>query len=263
MRILTNIAILVLELGLISATAWLAYIQPLAFAALTVGLILVVGAGLEWARLNHEFPFYVGNQQPHANSNLKSNSLRTVILLVMACSEVIIKALLAGGVALMTFSGSDANRLWLTAVLFGTVTFLGTSVLRRLSRSFDVRPTRWGYFRLAVPLGVAFSLGIQMLVYLDRIELKTLQEIATTIVFELPAHPSLPQVSEFLFNIKQTLDALIYEFLKQLITSEAASAVATLISLNILSGLVVAIYAVLIADVVRRLEAGGNRQPCN
>ncbi|HUS95714.1 MAG TPA: hypothetical protein VMX97_03125 [Hyphomicrobiaceae bacterium] len=253
MRFILNLAILLVEAGLIAMAAAVAFAYPLVFAGLTAGLVLVTGWQLERARLIFEYPFYLEDKGA-GGRGAWGGRCRAGALGVLAMGETFIKALLAGVVALLTFSGVNDERLWLTALVFGATTFLGTSVLRWLSISFGVNPARWGYFRLAIPLGVMFSVGMQMLVAVGLIELKSLQQIASTIVFELPQQPSLPVVSEFLFNVKQTLDALVVEFLKRLIDERYAQVVAMVISLNLLAGLVVGIYAVLIAEVVRRLE---------
>lgn len=246
MRVLINLVILIIELGLIAGAAWLAYHWPMVFAGVTTLLIFSLGWSLEWARLAYELRFYVEGEG--------NRRLRSVMMAIVASTESIMKALLSGSVALLTFSGMDHQRLLVTAILFAGTTFLGTSALRRLSRSFSVRPTRWGYFRLAVPLGLAFSLATQVLVGLGLIETKSLSEIAQTIVFELPDHPSLALVSDFIFNVRQALDALIRAFLLRLVDPSYATVLGIVISLNVLTGLVIAIYAVLIAEIVRRLE---------
>lgn len=205
MRVIVNAVILAIELALIAGAAWLAWRQPMMFAALTAVMILAFGWWLEWARLAHEFTFYVEGRGI-------SGRWRRVVMVVLASGETLVKALLAASAALLTFTGLSADRLMLAAGLFAAVTFLGTSTLRRLSRSFNVRPTRWGYFRLAVPLGLLFSLGTQVLVGVGLIETKSLTEIAKALVFDLPEHPGLAQLSEFLFDVKQMLDALIRAF---------------------------------------------------
>jgi hypothetical protein len=247
MRAVTNFAILTIELATIAAAAWLAFASPIAFGALTALLILLVGFTLERARLNHDVPFYVDRHDARAH-------WRRVIFAVVAAGEALARALLAGAVAILTFAGKDTHRILLLVVLFGTTVFFGSSVLRRLSRSFAVHPARWGYFRLAVPLGVMFSLGIQILVGIGLIKLSSLSEIARTIVFELPERPDLAQVTEFMFNIKQTLDALVYAFLERITEPAYATVIGVVVSINVMAGLVISIYAVVVAEIVRKLE---------
>ena len=75
-----------------------------------------------------------------------------------------------------------------------------------------------------------------------------------TIVFDLPAKPSISQASEVLFVLKQKFDAMIVLALSGFMSPEAAQLAGTLVSVNVLSGFVIAIYAVLIAEAVRWLE---------
>jgi hypothetical protein len=247
MRLITNLVILTIELAMIAGLAWLAYRHAMIFAGLTAGLTLVVGWSLEYSRLRHEFPYY-------AATSRATTRLHAAIFAMVASVETVIKAALAGCAALLTFSGQDQGRLTLLAIVLAGIIFLGTSFLRRLSRSFAVRPSRWGYFRLAVPLGVGFSLAIQTLAGVGLVETKSLTQLANTIVFELPQKPSLNQISEFLFNIKQALDALVRTFLNQLLPAPYATIVGVIVSVNVLGGLIVAIYAVVIAETVRFLE---------
>lgn len=247
MRALTNLAILTVELAVVATAAWLAYASPIAFGAATAVLILAVGFSLERARLNHDIPFYVERDGARTR-------WRRAVFSIVAATEALARALLAGAVAILTFAGKDADRILLLAVLFGAITFFGSSLLRRLSRSFAVRPARWGYFRLAVPLGVMFSLGIQIMVGIGLIKLSSLSEIARTIVFELPEKPDLGQVTEFMFNIKQTLDALLRAFLERITEPAYATAIGVIVSINVMTGLVISIYTVIVAEVVRNLE---------
>ena len=248
MRVLYNTAILAIELALIAATAWLAYTSPIVFAAVTAALVVVRGATLEWARLNHELPFYVEGRRSRS-------ALVSVAIVALAGLDALLKAVFAAAVALLTFSGTDQTRLMVASILLALVAFFATSMLRRLSLSFRVDPARWGYFRLAVPLGVLYSLGMQAAVGLGLVEPQSLSEIGRTIVFELPERPGLNDVAELLFNVRQALDTIVFAALRRFLEPGYAAAVAVLVSINILSGMVIAIYAVLIADIVRRLEA--------
>lgn len=247
MRVVANLTILSLELGIICAAAWLAYRHPIHFAAVTGALVLVTGWWLEYTRLRHEFPYYV-------NAAGKQTALQLIVFSLLASGESIVKAVLAAGAALLTFSGQDADRLAYFAILFALATFLGTSTLRRLTRTFDVRPSRWGYFRLAVPLGIVFAIAVQIIAAAGLVETKSLSQLASTLVFELPQQPTLAQLSQFLFDVKQTLDALIRTFLQRLIDPTYATLAGTIISLNVLMGLVIAIYSVIAAEIVRILE---------
>ncbi len=240
MRIIVNAFIMAAELASIAAVAWLGYHFPIPFAILTVLVSLGLGIWLEFARLAHEYPFYFD----------RSISGHTLILRAVAGLDTLVKALLAGVMALLTFSGTDTDRLYWIAIIFAVVTFAGSSLLRRLSISFKARPSRWGYFRLAAPLGLLFSLAVS---FLPRV---SFADIGFKVLFDLPERPSIAQASEILFILKQKFDELIQTVLAGFMNVEAAQILGALVSVNVLSGFVIALYAVLIAEAVRFAEGG-------
>lgn len=238
LRFIVNAAILGLEIGLIAAAAWLGLHHPLEFAALTASLTLVFGLVLEHARLRHDLPFYFGT----------GFSGHALFARVMALIDAMVKALLAGLMALLTFSGTDQDRLTWVAIFFAVSTFAGSSLLRRLSMSLNAKPSRWGYFRLAAPLGLLFSVALSFL------PAQSFADIGMTILFDLPAKPSISQASEVLFVLKQKFDAMIVLLLSGLMDPDLARAAGAFLSVNVLTGFVIAIYAMLIAEAVRWLE---------
>lgn len=243
LRILANIIILAAELALVAGIAWAGYHYPVYFAAATVAVSLVLALMLEFARLSHEFPFYFG----------RSLSGLAVWARIVAFVDGLIKALLAGVMALLTFSGTDPERLMWVAIVFGVAVFAGSSLLRRLSISLDARPSRWGYFRLAAPLGLLFSLALSFL------PAPSFADIGFKVIFDLPAKPSVAQVSEVLFVLKQKFDALIVLVLSGFMPIDMARVLGAFVSVNVLSGFVIALYAVVIAELVRGAERAVSR----
>jgi hypothetical protein len=244
MRIVANIVIFAIEVAAIIAVAWLARAEPLLFAAATALLALGLGTLLELHRLRNELPFYF--ERP-----LAAASLATWVVAVL---EATVKAILAGLVALLTFSGTDEARLAWVAAIFAATVFAGTSLLRRLVMSLDARPARWGWFRLAAPLGLIFSLALTIL--LPPVSLVDLGTYAT---FRLPERPGIGEAAELLFLLKSAFDQLIVTLLSQAIDPDLARVAGAVISTNVLAGFVAALYAVMIADGVRRLEARAER----
>ena len=244
-RILVNAAILLVELGLIVAIAWLGWQAPLAFALATGLLGFALGLGLERARLRNELQFYLGRA-------LKSP--RTLFVGTVALGEATGKGLLAGMAAVLTFAGTDANRLWWVGVVFAACLFAGTSVLRWLSLTFGAIPARWGYFRLAPLLGLVFSAGLWLLAELQLVPRTALADLTRKVVFETPQVPSIAQASELLFQFKQFFDAVIVSLLAHVVPQQWAQAIGIVLSVNMLTGFVAAVYAVLIAETVRTLE---------
>lgn len=244
MHVLRNILVLCVEIAAIAGVAWLGSTAPLIFAALTVVLVLSVGAYLEWLRLRHEFPFFLEG----------GRGGNTILITGAAFVEVVVKSAMAGVAAILTFASGDGERQLVIVALFAICLFAGTGLIRRGHLQWGVRRMRWGYFRLAVPLGVLFSLLLQGAVQLELITIPSLQSLAGTLVFDLPAKPSIAQLTDLVFNVRQTIDALITDTVARLLPPALIPVVTILVSLNLLTGFVLAIYAVLIAELVLRLE---------
>jgi hypothetical protein len=243
LRFLANLVIMAGEIAAVAALAYGAYLHPFAFAAVTAVLALGLGVVLEHARLAFEVPFYFGEKRRPR-----------LTLWLIAIGDSIMKALLAGLAALLTFAGTDRPRLWVMAILFGGVLYAGTNLLRWLNLDFDAKPERWGFFRLAAPLGLLFSLGGLLLADYGIVKVPTLGEIGRTFVFDMPARPSIELASEVAFNLRLYFDGLVTTLLSATLGAGVGKAVAMLISTNVLAGFVAALYAVLIAGAVRRLE---------
>ena len=239
MRIIFNAILMALELAAIAGVAWLGLQSPLIFAALTAALALALGIGLEIARLKNEMAFYF--DRPPGRLQL--------FTAFAGSTEAIVKALLAGIVALLTFLGTDTERLASVAVAFGICLFLGVQIVHLLAKALQARPMRWGYFRLAPPLGLLFSAGLSFL------PSPGITEMAKRAAFELPERPSLEQASEFLFLLKQSFDDIVERMLGLVFDPGVAQGLSAVVSVNMLSGFVLALYAVLIAESVRWLEA--------
>lgn len=244
-RILLNAVIMAAEIGAVVAVAMLGYTHPFLFAALTAGLSFLLGLRLETARLSFELPFYFdGVRAP-----------RFILVPLVGSLEALMKGVLAGLAALFTFAGTDSDRLFWVAVVFGVVTYAGASALRALSHTFRARPWRWGYFRLAPPLGLAFSAGLAALMALGILGATSVGEIGWKLVWELPQKPSVAQVSELFFQLKQAFDDFIVTLLSQAMSKEWARLAGIVISVNVLTGFVASVYAAAIAAAVRTAEA--------
>jgi len=240
MRVVLNLVSLAVEIALIAGAAWLAATQPLVFAAVAAGAALLQGLALEYARFSHEMPFYFGRTL---------TGLRAAAARVWTTGEAVIKAGAAGFVALLMVSGTNAERLWWTAILFGVVTFLGTTVLLRISLNWRHRALRWGYFRLALPLGILFSAGIFGMTEANLLPQASFSGLAYTATFELAQSPTIQDASEFLFQLSQATDSLIAKMLGFVIPEAYVPFVQIVASTNVLPGFVIAVFAVAIAQV--------------
>ncbi len=237
-RFIFNSIILALEVAAIAGAAWLGLKYPLIFAALTASLGLILGIFLEPRRLKLELQFYFADSQRAMSAPAYA----------FAFFEALFKGLLAGVMALLTFSGTDGDRLLWVAIIFAGAIFVGTSLLRRLSIGFGLSQSRWGYFRLAAPLGLIYSFAVSFL------PKPSLTELGWTAIFELPQKPTLQQASEFLFGVKQQFDEMVVRLLSLIFNADVAKVLAILVSVNMLTGFVIAVYAVAISELVRKLE---------
>jgi hypothetical protein len=243
-RILVNALIMAAEIATVAAVAWLGLHFPLWFAAGTAVIALALGLLLEHARLRHELPFYFGGSAPSAG----------LLVPFVALTSALVRAAIAGLVALLTFSGTDPERLFWVAVVFGVTLYMATSMLRALTLRLDARPARWGYFRLAAPLGVLYALGLALAGSFGAVRTPGLTDLGRTILFDTPTKPDIGQASELLFQLKLYIDSVIVTLLRAVVGAEWAPALGVLLSVNVLTGFVVAIYAVLIAETVVRTE---------
>jgi hypothetical protein len=238
-RILNNAFAIAVEIGLVVAIAWLGYSWPLGFAVLTAVVSLGLGLYLEIARVTFELPFYFR----------RAGRGRKLAARLLAAGEACLKALVAGLVGLLTFLGTDQSRLLTVAVFFGIITFAGASVLRRLAISFEAVPSRWGYFRLGAPLGVLFSLAIS---FWPAASLSTIGYE----ILNLPERPSLEKASEVLFILKQKFDELVVTVLSLVLNADLARIAGAFLSVNVLTGFVLALYAVAVSEIGRMIEDG-------
>jgi hypothetical protein len=238
LRVLANGLVLAVELGIVAGATWLGLHYPVWFAVLTAGLALCLGLWLEYARLKHELPFYFGRVPGGAG----------LLTPFVALVQSVVGATLAGLVALMTFTGTDPTRLYWVAIAFAVGVFAGSSLLRRLAISFGAEPSRWGYFRLAVPLGLLFSLALALL------PSPSFADVGLKLIFDLPARPTIAQASEVLFVLKQKFDDVVAGLLSYAMPREWARIVGALASVNVMSGFVIAIYAVVAASVAKWLD---------
>jgi hypothetical protein len=240
--IVVNAVVMALEAATVIGLAWLGYHHPYVFAALTAGLAFLLGLKLEAARIRHEVPFYFG-------TTIKGVGLLAGII---GFGGSVVKALVAGVAALLTFAGTNADRLYWVAVIFAVGVFAGASLLRRLRLTFGAIPSRWGFFRLAVPLGILFSLALVFL------PVPSLGDLARTVLLDTPPRPSIEQASEVLFLLKQKFDEIVAGLLSWLLPAEAARFAGALVSVNVLTGFAIAVHASVIASIVATIEDRGH-----
>lgn len=241
MRIFLNLVALIVELALIAGAGYLGWKHPDILAMIAAGATLLLGGYLEYARFAHEMPFYFDRQL---------SGIRSVLARLWTSAETLAKAAVAGFIALLTFSGTDADRLQWTAVIFVAVLFIGTTALLRVSLNWGRGSVRWGYFRLSLPLGILFSAGIYALGEAKLIQTASFGGIAYNATFNLATQPSLADASEFLFQLSQATDSLIGTMLGLVVPETYVPIIQIIASTNVLPGFVVAVFAVAIVQIV-------------
>ncbi|MDX2309393.1 MAG: hypothetical protein NW216_14230 [Hyphomicrobium sp.] len=244
-RVLLNGILIVGEIAACAGIAWAALHHPWLFAGVTAGAAFAVGAGLEIARLRNEVRFYFGRETLSAGG---------LFLPVVGLMEALFKGLLAAVAAILTFAGTDHSRLFFIAIAFGVTIYAGVAMLRALSIGLGASPARWGFFRLGAPLGLLFSALIAVMAAYQVIPPTSVGQIGWSIVWDMPKIPTVEQVSELLFQIKQAFDGFVVTILSTVMAERWARIVAVLISVNVLAGFVAAFYASLIAGVVNAVE---------
>lgn len=246
LRYLFNALIMAAEVAAVAAVAWLGFAHPLIFSAVTAGLAFALGLALEAARLNNELPFYFEDRKP--------GRLRALLVPLVGGTEALMKAVLAGVAALFTFSGTNHDRLFWVAVVFGLTVFAGAALLRVLSIKLNAVPARWGFFRLGPPLGLLFSAGLALLAMIAIIPSSSLSDLGWKMMWDMPARPNVDQVSELVFQIKQAFDDFVVTLLATVLPQEWARIAGIFISVNVLAGFVAAVYAAVISSLVRLAE---------
>lgn len=243
-RVLLNGILIAAEIGAAVGLAWAALHHPMIFAAATAGAAFLIGIGLEIARLRNELKFYFGT----------GTAIRGIFVPFVGVVEALFKGIVAGVAATFTFAGTDQGRLFWIAVAFGLTIYAGATVLRWLSIGLEARPERWGFFRLGPPLGLLFSALVTLMAAYGLIAPVSVGDIGWTIVWEMPRVPTIEQVSELLFRIKQAFDGFVVTILANAMPLPYARIVGVIISVNVLAGFVAAFYAALVASIVRWCE---------
>ena len=111
-----------------------------------------------------------------------------------------------------------------------------------------------GVFPPGAAARVAVSAGLALLTAMAVLPAANVTGIGWDIIFNTPAEPSIAQVSELFFQLKQAFDEFIVKALGVFMREEWARLAGIVISVNVLSGFVSALYAALIAGGMRGAE---------
>ena len=241
LRILANAVIMAGEVAAVAALAAFAFYYPFVFAGVTAALSFVLGLRLELARLRYELPFYFGGLAKRGTSSRRSS----------APSRRCSRACWPGSPRCSrsparTPTDCSGSRFCSGCASTPALPSCGFSIRA------DALPMRWGYFRLAPPLGLLFSAGRRCSRHgilpppTSRHRLEDRLRDA--------GEPSIAQVSELFFQLKQAFDDFIVTVLG-VFGSEMGARRGRRRQRQRAVGFRRAVYAALIASAVRRASA--------
>ncbi len=108
----------------------------------------------------------------------------------------------------------SATRLFWVSVIFGRDGLYQVRARSGRSRSSsEAQPSRWGFFRLGPLLGLLFSAGLAVPGRMGLIACDECRGDRLEARVELPEKPSISQVSELFFQLKQAFDDFIVTLL--------------------------------------------------
>jgi hypothetical protein len=209
-------------------------ISPIAFAALTGALALVAGLRLELSRVPFDASYF----------HHKPTRAGVVVLSAATVFEVIVRAVFTSVATLFVFLGTDRARIALSTIAFGICAALGAWTLRGLAAALhNLHPARWAYFRMAILLGVVFSVIVS---FAEKTPLKNLGwMLSQGYVKGL----SMQELAEVLHGGKAQADRAIAFLFQKVLGPEIGSVAGVIVSIETLQGLAIAIYAIVIVEV--------------
>lgn len=213
----------------------LPFLSPLGFAALTGALAFVTGLHLELSRVPFDVSYF--HRTPTRFSVL--------VLSVVTVFEVLLRAIFTAIVALFVFLGSEWQRLALSAVAFGACATMGAWTLRGLAAASNIYPARWGYFRLAVLLGVAFSVTVSMA------EQMPLKNIAWKLGEAYVRGLSMAELADVLHGVRAQADRALAFLFEKSLGPQIGRIAGVVLSIDTLQGFAIAAYAILIVEAGR------------
>src|SRR5262249_52799946 len=146
---------------------------------------------------------------------------------------------------LFVFLGTEWQRIAFAAVAFGGCAALGAWTLRALAATSSVHPARWGYFRLAVLLGVIFSATLSMVAQ------NPLKNIAWKLGEAYWKGLILPQLADVIHGVRAQTDRALAFLFEKALGAEIGAIAGLIVSLDTLQGFAIALYAILIVEVGR------------
>lgn len=212
---------------------------PKILGMITFVASFIVFLQIELERNSHELTFY--------KAGLISNTTKRW-LMAYSIAEVLGRSMIFAVLSILLFSGTNALRITLLAVLFIICVIVGYYCLSTLKRVTTIDVARLGYARLSVLLGILFSIisagitGIEV----SEITWKTLKSLMQS--------PDIDGVAELLFGVVQKVNEYLAWLLRALLGRILGSIVSLMISINVLFGFVVLVYSLLLMRLIELRE---------
>jgi hypothetical protein len=208
------------------------HVVPLLFSLITFLLYSLIFGRIEYQKNLHDIMFYKEGEIPART--------KTWFARYSIC-EIFIKSLVYAILPLFLFCGTKQSRIVTIAVIFTACVFFGYCILRLVRSRLRVDVIRWGYIRLALIIGILFSVltsGVAGIGVGDLTWDTTRQTLWTDIQFS--------EVVELLYGLSYYVDAFISWMLVKIFGNIFGHVLGIIISTTVVHGFVILLYAMIL-----------------
>jgi len=218
---------------------------PILFSTLTLLVSLFLLGRLERDRNLHDLAFYATGPLPDGFRKWLHR---------YGYSESAVRSLILGFLALIQSSGTDGSRVFLVGVAFCFSVVVGFLLLRWLQQRIRLNVRRWGYVRLSVLLGAAFS----FLLSGTRPEFSW--KNSRDVILEIFTQPDFDRMAELINLLTSVLNASISYLLERLFANVGvigelvAFVIAAVLTTDLVFGFVIVAYSMLLLELSEKLK---------
>jgi hypothetical protein len=223
---------------------------PILFSTLTLLVSLFLLGRLERDRNLHDLAFYATGPLPEGFRKWLHR---------YGYAESAMRSLILGFLALIQSSGTNESRILLVGVAFCFSVVVGFLLLRWLQQRFQLNVRRWGYVRLSVLVGAAFS----FLLSATRPEFSW--KNGRDVFLEIFTRPDFDRMAELINLLTSGLNAAIAYLLERLFTGLGvfgdfvAFILAVVLTTDLLFGFVIITYSLLLLELSEKLKRAVDR----
>lgn len=202
---------------------------PVFFGIITFFLSLLIFSRLEHDKKTHERTFYL-IEEP--------TKIFSAFLNLSSKLDVLAKSLIFGILTAILFSGTNYERIVQVSFLFLVMIWLGALFLNILEKQNKVHVERWGYVKISLILGVAFSILISSVNGIG------LWEISKSVVENKISGLDLNEGAELIYALFYQLDAVLESIFVNLFGAFFGKLISLFLTANVAYGFVIYIYVV-------------------